>query len=91
MTGNRLQDQQTFSAAPELKESLMTTRLYPSSAGHPVQESRSPERLQAQHVGQDAWARVLPAAPRGASSQEDTPVYWQTLQVMVSPPWRRDR
>jgi hypothetical protein len=66
----------------------MTPRLYPS-AGHPVQEGRSPERL-AQHAVLDAPASVLPAAPRGASSKEDTPVYWQTLQVMVSPPWRRD-
>lgn len=88
--GNRRHGQQTFSAAPEVKESLMTPRLYPSSAGHPVQESRSPERLQAQHAGLDVPASVLPAAPRGASSKEDTPVYWQTLQVMVSPPWRRD-
>jgi hypothetical protein len=89
MAGNRRYAQQTFSAAPELKESLMTPRLYPS-AGHPVQEGRSPERLQAQHAVLDAPASVLPAAPRGASSKEDTPVYWQTLQVMVSPPGRRD-
>jgi hypothetical protein len=88
--GNRRHGQQTFSAAPELKESLMTPRLYPSSAGHPVQESRSPERLQAQHAGREAPASVLPAAPRGAASKEDTPVFWQTLQAMVSPPWRRD-
>ncbi len=91
MAGNRRHGQQTFSAAPELKESLMTPRLYPSLAGHPVQESRSPERLQAQHAVLDAPASVLPAAPRGASGKEDTPVYWQTLQVMVSPPGRRER
>ena len=68
----------------------MTARLYPSPAGRPVPESRSPARWQAQHAGRDAPASVLPAAPRGASSKEDTPVYWQTLQVMVSPPGRRD-
>jgi hypothetical protein len=68
----------------------MTPRLYPSSAGNPLHDDRSPERSQAQHVGREAPASVLPAAPRGASSKEDTPVYWQTLQVMVSPPWRRD-
>jgi hypothetical protein len=90
MTGNRRHGQQTFSAGPQLKESLMTPRLYPSSAGHPVQEGQPPERLQAQPVGREARASVLPAAPRGASSEEDTPVYWQTLQVMVSPPWQRD-
>jgi hypothetical protein len=67
----------------------MTPRLYPS-AGHPVQESEPPERLRAQHAGQEAPASVLPAAPCGASSKEDTPVYWQTLQVMLSPSWRRD-
>ena len=68
----------------------MTARLYPSPAGHPVQQSRSPERPQAQHAGREAAAGVLPAAPRSASCQEDTPLYWQTLQAMVSPPWRRD-
>jgi len=90
MTGNRRHGQQTFSAVPELKESLMTPRFYPSSAGRPVQESRPPERLQAQRAGREAPACVLPAAPHGASSKEDTPVYWQTLQIMVSPTWRRD-
>ena len=88
--GNRRHGQQAFPAAPELKESLMTPRLYPSSAGHPVQESRSPERLQAQHPSREAPASILPSAPHGAYSNEDTPVYWQTLQVMFSPLWRRD-
>jgi hypothetical protein len=75
--------------SPRAEGILMTARLYPSPAGRPTQESRSPERLQAQHADRDAPAGVLPAAPRGASSSEDTPVYWQTLQVMVAPPGRR--
>ena len=85
MAGNRRHGQQTFSAAPEVKESLMTPRLYPSSAGHPVQESRSPERLQAQHAGLDVPASVLPAAPRGASSKEDTGVIG--LDGQLHRPW----
>ncbi len=38
-------------------------------------------------------ARVsgLRAAPPGRSSEEDTPVYWQTVQAMASGSWRRDR
>jgi len=36
-------------------------------------------------------ASGLPAALPGRSSEEDTPVYWQTVQAMASGSWRRDR
>ena len=67
----------------------MTLRSLPSAA-HPAQQSRPPERWPAQHVGREPPASDLPAAPPGAASKEDTPVYWQTLLVMVTAPWRRD-
>ena len=36
-------------------------------------------------------ASGLPAVSFGRSSEEDTPVYWQTVQAMLSARWRPDR
>ena len=65
----------------------MTSKTWPSAV-HAAQESRSPDRLHAQPAGRQPPAGDLPAVRSATSRQEDTPVYWQTLQAMVSAPRR---
>jgi hypothetical protein len=65
----------------------MTLKAWPSAV-HAAQECRSPDRLHEQHARQQPPAGDLPAVRSGTFRQEDTPVYWQTLQAMVSAPRR---
>lgn len=51
-------------------------------------EGRPPQRQRVTNLHSEPPANGLPAVP--ASSIDDTPLYWQTVQAMAMAKWRRD-
>ena len=54
-------------------------------------ESRPHQRQQVANMHREPPASSLPTVLPGTWSEEDTPVYWQTVQAMASGNWRRNR
>jgi len=52
-------------------------------------ESQRPQRRHVTNMRRGLPANGLPAVPPRTWSEEDTPVYWQTVQAMASGRWRR--
>ena len=90
-TTRTLPSQHNLSAtAPLLKESVMTFKSSPLSAVYTAEERQRAARVQAEHMNPPFPVGDLPATPLEAPNEEDTPVYWQTLQAMASAPRRLD-
>jgi hypothetical protein len=47
-------------------------------------ESQPPQRRDVTNMHKELPASGLPAVPPSTWSEEDTPVYWQTVQAMAS-------
>jgi hypothetical protein len=53
-------------------------------------ESESPERRDVTNMRPRPPSSGLQVVPPRTARDEDTPVYWQTVQAMASGTWRRD-
>ena len=54
-------------------------------------ESQPLQRRHMTNMRETVPSGSLRGIPPGTSSEEDTPVYWQTVQAMSSGAWQRDR
>jgi len=69
----------------------MTFKSSPLPAVYTAEGRQRAAGVRAEHLNPQFPASDLPTTPLEASNEEDTPVYWQTLQAMASPPRPLDR
>ena len=68
----------------------MNFKSSPLSAVYTAEGRQWAAGVRAEHMGPQFPVSDLPATPLEASNEEDTPVYWQTLQAMASVSRRLD-
>ena len=68
----------------------MTFKSSPLSAVYMAGGRQRAAGVRAEHMNLQFPASDSPTTPLEASNEEDTPVYWQTLQAMASAPRRLD-
>lgn len=68
----------------------MTFKSSPLSAVYTAEGRQWTAGVRAEHMSQQFPVSDLPTTPVEASNEEDTPVYWQTLQAMALVPRQLD-